>query len=86
MNPTLTELINRPTWVALAECRGMDVGLFFPERGELIDGARAVCRRCEVQAECLAYAVNNGEKVGVWGGVSERSRRAIRRRAFGGAA
>lgn len=86
MSLTLDQLINRPAWVELAECRGMDVSLFFPDRGERLDAVRDVCRRCEVQAECLAYAINNNEKTGVWGGRSERARRAIRRRAFGGAA
>jgi WhiB family redox-sensing transcriptional regulator len=86
MSLTLEQLINRPAWIAQAECRGMDVSLFFPERGERLDAVRDVCRRCEVQAECLAYAINNGEKTGVWGGRSERARRTIRRRAFGGAA
>lgn len=86
MSLTLDQLINRPAWVELAECRGMDVSLFFPERGGRIDAARDTCRRCEVQAECLAYAINNNEKTGVWGGRSERARRTIRRRAFGGAA
>lgn len=53
---------------------------------EIRQAQASLLHRCEVQAECLAYAINNNEKTGVWGGRSERARRAIRRRAFGGAA
>lgn len=79
----LRDLMERPEWMALAECRGMDPELFHPGWGESVSEAREVCRRCEVQAECLAYAVNNAERFGVWGGKSERERRSIRRRLAG---
>lgn len=62
-----------------ANCIGMDPELFFPERGQSTREARECCRRCDVQAECLAYALNNDEKFGIWGGTSERQRRAMRR-------
>jgi WhiB family redox-sensing transcriptional regulator len=72
-------LLERPAWVADANCRGLDPELFFPERGVHTDEAKAVCRRCDVQVECLTYAINLGEKHGIWGGMSERERRRIRR-------
>lgn len=73
-------LVERPAWMADANCRGMDPELFFPEPGESLASARAVCRACDVQAECLAYAINTGEKQGVWGGTSGQERKRIRRR------
>jgi hypothetical protein len=42
-----------------------------------VDRAKAICRRCDVQAECLAYALNTGEDYGVWGGMSADERRLI---------
>jgi WhiB family redox-sensing transcriptional regulator len=64
-------------WRLLAACRGLDTKLFFPERGEDQSAARAVCGGCPVRAECLADGIH--EKNGVWGGTSERERRALRR-------
>ncbi len=55
--------------------------LWFPERGASTAEAKAICRACPVQGECLSYAVNNGEKFGIWGGKSERERRRLRRAA-----
>ena len=62
------------------EARGLDADLFFPERGASTRLAKSVCRQCPVQEECLEYAVNNREKFGIWGGLSERERRAIRKK------
>jgi len=66
-------------WRAEAACRGMDTALFFTERGEGHDDTKALCRNCPVKAECLRFALDNGEKFGVWGGLSERERRRLRR-------
>lgn len=76
----IVALLERPTWMAEANCRGLDPDLFFPQRGQPTEQAKQVCRACDVQAECLTYAVNHGEKFGTWGGMSERERRKIRRR------
>lgn len=78
---TFRALIAQPEWMADANCRGLDPNLFFPERGESNADVKAVCRACDVQAECLAYAVNNGETKGTWGGLSEKERRRVRRNA-----
>jgi WhiB family redox-sensing transcriptional regulator len=75
----LADLINRPAWMDDANCKGMDPELFFPGRGRPTDEIKDVCRRCDVQAECLVYAMQLGEKHGIWGGKSERERRALRR-------
>lgn len=79
MSADLDALMRKPEWMELGECRGVDVELMFPTQGESTKAAKAMCRRCEVQAECLAYAMNNGEKFGIWGGLSERERRRLRR-------
>ncbi len=62
-----------------ALCVQVDLELFFPERGESGREAKAVCARCEVQTECLAYALDHGERHGVWGGKGERARERMRR-------
>jgi WhiB family redox-sensing transcriptional regulator len=67
------------SWQALANCLGVDPDLFFPERGASTREAKEVCRGCVVREDCLEYALRNGEKFGIWGGMSERERRRIRR-------
>ena len=66
-------------WKDLSTCLGVDPDLFFPERGASTREAKEVCRGCEVRIDCLEYALQNGEKFGIWGGMSERERRRIRR-------
>ncbi|MFI5041458.1 MAG: WhiB family transcriptional regulator [Acidimicrobiales bacterium] len=68
-----------PDWKARANCMGVDPDLFFPERGMSTREAKEVCRGCVVREDCLEYALANGEKFGIWGGLSERERRRIRR-------
>ncbi|MCB1258049.1 MAG: WhiB family transcriptional regulator [Microthrixaceae bacterium] len=63
----------------LANCMGVDPDLFFPERGASTAEAKAVCEGCVVKDLCLESALANGEKFGIWGGTSERERRALRR-------
>lgn len=71
-----------PEWFAVAACRDMPTGLFYTDRGAGVDEAKAVCASCPVGAECLAYACTPGrlERIGVWGGMSERERRTYRAR------
>ena len=66
-------------WQSRANCMGVDPDLFFPERGASTKEAKEVCRGCVVQNDCLEYALANGEKFGIWGGMSERERRRLRR-------
>jgi WhiB family redox-sensing transcriptional regulator len=70
--------VEAPDWREVAACRGADPKIFFPERGASTEPARAVCRRCPVTIECLGYALDHGEKLGIWGGLSERQRRSVR--------
>ena len=66
-------------WQDLANCLGVDPDLFFPERGASTREAKEVCRGCVVREDCLEFALQNSEKFGIWGGMSERERRRIRR-------
>ena len=66
-------------WQSRANCMGVDPDLFFPERGSSTREAKEVCRGCVVRIDCLEYAIANGEKFGIWGGMSERERRRVRR-------
>ena len=66
-------------WQDLANCRGADPDLFFPERGASTRTAKSICRECSVREECLEFAIVSSEKFGIWGGLSERERRKIRK-------
>ncbi|MGH9115588.1 MAG: WhiB family transcriptional regulator [Acidimicrobiales bacterium] len=79
----LVDLLFQPaerSWQRRANCMGVDPDLFFPERGASTREAKEVCRGCVVREDCLEHALANGEKFGIWGGLSERERRKIRRR------
>lgn len=67
------------SWQESSNCLGVDPDLFFPERGASTKEAKEVCRGCVVREDCLEFALANGEKFGIWGGMSERERRRIRR-------
>jgi WhiB family redox-sensing transcriptional regulator len=72
-------------WREAAACRGDPPERWHPPRGAAIAPLRHVCERCPVRCECLDFALRSGEKIGVWGGTSERERRRIRRRGIGAA-
>jgi WhiB family redox-sensing transcriptional regulator len=65
-------------WRAVAACRGLDSALFFPKRGESPAEAVAVCGGCVVRADCATYALESGQRFGIWGGLSGRQRRRAR--------
>ena len=68
------------TWQERALCAQTDPEAFFPEKGGSTREAKKVCVSCEVRAECLEYALENDERFGIWGGLSERERRKLKRR------
>lgn len=68
-------------WQVDALCAQTDPEAFFPEKGGSTRDAKRVCTSCEVKAECLEYALQNDERFGIWGGLSERERRRLRRLA-----
>lgn len=70
-------------WQIRARCRGVDPAVFFHpdnERGDArrhrVGTAIRICRVCPVQAECRRYALEAGERYGIWGGLPEDERRA----------
>ena len=72
-------------WRHKAACLDEDPELFFPigNTGPAllqIEEAKAVCRRCDVVDTCLKWAIESGQDAGVWGGMSEDERRALKRR------
>lgn len=66
------------SWMAYANCLGLDPDLFFPERGTSTREAKEVCRGCVARERCLAYALARVERFGIWGGLSERERKRLR--------
>jgi len=69
------------SWQERALCAQTDPEAFFPEKGGSTREAKKVCVTCEVRVECLEYALANDERFGIWGGLSERERRKLKRRA-----
>ncbi|AYG04291.1 MULTISPECIES: WhiB family transcriptional regulator [Gryllotalpicola] len=72
---------NALAWQSDALCAQTDPEAFFPEKGGSTRDAKKICTSCEVRAQCLEYALQNDERFGIWGGLSERERRKLRRRA-----
>ena len=72
-------------WVEDRACGEFDPEVFFPPKGGSAKAARAICAGCPVRTECLTYAIENDEKYGVWGGLSEYERRKLRRGRKGAA-
>ncbi len=70
-----------PEWQERALCAQTDPEAFFPEKGGSTREAKRICSGCEVRDECLEYALEKDERFGIWGGMSERERRRLRRRA-----
>ncbi|ARJ05979.1 WhiB family transcriptional regulator [Humibacter sp. BT305] len=68
-------------WQADSLCAQTDPEAFFPEKGGSTRDAKRICASCEVKAQCLDYALANDERFGIWGGLSERERRKLRKRA-----
>lgn len=66
-------------WQERALCAQTDPEAFFPEKGGSTREAKRICLGCEVRDECLEYALANDERFGIWGGLSERERRRLKR-------
>ena len=75
--PALGHLFEFPPWFERAICAQTDPEAFYPEKGGSTKEAKSVCARCTVSAECLDYALDNHERFGIWGGLSERERRKL---------
>lgn len=66
-----------PHFAGDAACAEIGGDEWFPEKGGSTRGAKKVCAGCEVRAQCLEWALDNGEAFGIWGGLSERQRRTM---------
>jgi WhiB family redox-sensing transcriptional regulator len=72
-------------WRQRAACREEDPELFFPAGTGLeatlqAEEAKAICRRCSVKRDCLEWALWTDQEYGVWGGLTEQERRALKRK------
>ena len=75
-------LDNNPlAWQRDAVCSQTDPEAFFPEKGGSTRDAKKICSGCDVKQQCLDYALKNDERFCIWGGLSERERRKLKRRA-----
>ena len=72
-------------WRYRAACPGANLDMFFPGRGESAEPARRVCAVCPVREPCLDYALRHEITHGIWGGLAERDRCALRSRHVGAA-
>ena len=72
---------NEGEWAERALCAQTDPEAFFPEKGGSTREAKKVCLGCDVRSECLEYALANDERFGIWGGLSERERRRLKKSA-----
>ena len=68
------------SWQERALCAETDPEAFFPEKGGSTREAKRVCTGCDVRSECLECALEHDERFGIWGGLSERERRKLKRR------
>jgi len=66
-----------PAWRTRGACQTVDPETFFPAPSEPADAAVALCRTCDVQGSCLAWALEVGDCHGVWGATTPRERRAM---------
>jgi WhiB family redox-sensing transcriptional regulator len=66
-------------WQERALCAQTDPEAFFPEKGGSTREAKRICQGCEVRDACLDYALAHDERFGIWGGLSERERRRLKR-------
>ncbi|CAN5922823.1 N/A [soil metagenome] len=68
-------------WATEAKCLNADPDVFFPEKGGSTREAKRICSECTVRVACLEYALEQDERFGIWGGMSERERRKLKRLA-----
>ena len=79
--PLLGGVERELTWQEQALCAQTDPEAFFPEKGGSTREAKKVCLSCTVRSDCLEYALGSDERFGIWGGMSERERRRLKKRA-----
>ncbi|MDQ0994110.1 WhiB family redox-sensing transcriptional regulator [Streptomyces sp. V3I7] len=67
------------SWQEDALCAQTGADFFFPEPGSSVREAKRICALCPIRTACLEYALDSDERFGVWGGLSEKERLALRR-------
>ena len=67
------------SWRFDGACVGVGPEVFYPESGKRPLEALALCAVCVVRSECLEYAIEHNQHWGVWGGLTERQRFALKR-------
>ncbi|MDF2444247.1 MAG: WhiB family transcriptional regulator, redox-sensing transcriptional regulator [Subtercola sp.] len=78
--PGVRQIDDNPlAWQTDSLCAQTDPEAFFPEKGGSTRDAKRICQTCEVKSQCLEYALQNDERFGIWGGLSERERRKLRK-------
>ena len=75
----MTPSLDAQEWIVLSACKDADPDELFVT-GAAQNRAKAVCMGCPVRTECLSDALDNRVEFGVWGGMTERERRALLRR------
>ncbi len=78
-SPPRRETLAPPDWTEFALCAQVDPEIFFPGKGGSLRQPKVICRACEVRAECLEYALERGERWGIYGGLSPQERRRLKR-------
>lgn len=77
-NPFRTWINNNTAdWQDGTPCSSVVPDIWFPEKGESALPAKLICAGCDVREQCLQWALDNGEKFGIWGGKSELERRRM---------
>jgi WhiB family redox-sensing transcriptional regulator len=76
----IAEVLMPPEWTKKALCAEIDPEIFFPDKGDKTAHVKQICKACDVRAECLEYSLQNNERFGVWGGLTEHDRRRLRSR------
>ncbi len=64
-------------WQSFARCRGLDPEVFYPSEEDEGLEAKEICAACPVREACLEYSIVARERIGVWGGLTERERRRL---------
>lgn len=72
-----TPILEEKPWATFAACKEAGDVTFFPQTKAEARAALAVCAICPVRDECLDHAIETNERFGVWGGLTEKERRAL---------
>jgi WhiB family redox-sensing transcriptional regulator len=70
-------LASNQEWQDRAACRHIPVEFFFPPAEQEAEEAKAICAMCEVRQLCLEFAITEGERFGIWGGLTTQERRSL---------